>query len=237
MVLIRIAYVADLPPPDEIMKALGGAGQVSRRAAPATPPPADREPRAPLNVAAPSAASTGDGGFETSELPVEWVADDAPPLEAYGDLIEGLSEDDDAAPAPQGQSARPLRTFAEVAELAGERRDARLRTHLEEYVSLVKFDGTAGSIDLFLLPGAPPEIANDLREKLNRWTDRRWVVVLSKAAGEPTLGHQRRDREAAELAQLKKHPAVAAIFEAFPDAKFAAVRTTAVRGDDEAGTG
>ena len=237
MVLIRIAYVADLPPPDEIMKALGGAGQVSRRAAPATPPPADREPRAPLNVAAPSAASTGDGGFETSELPVEWVADDALPLEAYGDLIEGLSEHDDAAPAPQGQSARPLRTFAEVAELAGERRDARLRTHLEEYVSLVKFDGTAGSIDLFLLPGAPPEIANDLREKLNRWTDRRWVVVLSKAAGEPTLGHQRRDREAAELAQLKKHPAVAAIFEAFPDAKFAAVRTTAVRGDDEAGTG
>ncbi len=33
MVVIRIAYVADLPPPDEIMKALGGAGQVSRRAA------------------------------------------------------------------------------------------------------------------------------------------------------------------------------------------------------------
>ncbi len=237
MVLIRIAYVADLPPPDEIMKALGGAGQVSRRPVPATSPPADREPRSPLNTAMPSAASISDRGSEASELPVEWAADDAPPLEAYGDLIEGLSDDDDVPNAPQGQSARPLRTFAEIAELASERRDARLRTHLEEYVSLVKFDGTAGSIDLYLLPGAPPEIANDLREKLNRWTDRRWVVVLSKAAGEPTLGQQRRDREAAELAQLKKHPAVAAIFEAFPDAKFAGVRTTAVRGDDEAGTG
>ena len=176
--------------------------------------------------------------MEKTELSAEWAADEAPPLEAYGDLIEDLGGDDDDPPVtPQALSVRPLRSFADVVELAGERRDARLRTHLEEFVSLVKYDGMAGSIDLYLLPGAPPEIANDLREKLNRWTERRWVVVLSKAAGEPTLGQQRRDREAAELAQLKKHPAVAAIFEAFPDAKFAAVRTTAGREDDEAGTG
>jgi DNA polymerase-3 subunit gamma/tau len=124
-----------------------------------------------------------------------------------------------------------------VVELAGERRDARLRAHLEEYVSLVKFDAAAGSIDLFLLPGAPPEIANDLREKLNRWTERRWMVVLSKSRGEPTIGQQRRERAAAELDSIKKHPGVAAIFEAFPDAKVAAVRTTTRPRDDEAGTG
>ena len=51
MVLIRIAYVADLPPPDEIMKALGGAGQVARRASGGAIPPGEREPRAPLNEA------------------------------------------------------------------------------------------------------------------------------------------------------------------------------------------
>ncbi len=231
MVLIRIAYVADLPPPDEIMKAMGGAGQVSRRAPVGAPPPAERDTRAPLNEAPqPAAEVTRDehvtGSFETTDEP--------PPLEAYGDLIEGLGDEDDAPAAP---SLRPLRTFADVVELAGERRDARLRAHLEEYVSLVRFDGAAGSIDLFLLPGAPPEIANDLREKLNRWTERRWVVVLSKAAGEPTLGQQKREREAAELAAIKKHPAVSAVFEAFPDAQVAAVRTTARRGEDEAGTG
>jgi DNA polymerase-3 subunit gamma/tau len=231
MVLIRIAYVADLPPPDEIVKAMGGAGQVSRRAPGGALPPAERDPRAPLNEAPQQAAEVTREDVAPASFE---MTDEPPPLEAYGDLIEGLGDEDDAPAAP---SPRPLRTFADVVELAGERRDARLRAHLEEYVSLVKFDGAAGSIDLFLLPGAPPEIANDLREKLNRWTDRRWVVVLSKAAGEPTLGQQKRDREAAELAAMKKHPAVSAVFEAFPDAKVAAVRTTVQRGEDEAGTG
>ncbi|MGE5267681.1 MAG: hypothetical protein ACM3L9_09980, partial [Deltaproteobacteria bacterium] len=160
-----------------------------------------------------------------------------PPLEAYGDLIEGLGDEDDQLPAQSAPALRPLRSFEDVVELAGERRDARLRAHLEEYVSLVKFDGAAGSIDLFLLPGAPAEIANDLREKLNRWTERRWMVVLSKTQGEPTIGQQRREREAVELASLKKHPGVAAVFEAFPDAKVAAVRRTTRPKDDEAGTG
>ncbi len=234
MVLIRIAYVADLPPPDEIMKALGGAGQVARRASGGAIPPGEREPRAPLNEAPQQIAAAAELAADEAAPVAFEMTDEPPPLEAYGDLIEGLGDEDDA---PAALSLRPLRTFADVVELAGERRDARLRAHLEEYVSLVKFDGAAGSIDLFLLPGAPPEIANDLREKLNRWTERRWVIVLSKAAGEPTLGQQKREREAAELAAMKKHPAVSAIFEAFPDAKVAAVRTTARPSEDEAGTG
>jgi DNA polymerase-3 subunit gamma/tau len=97
----------------------------------------------------------------------------------------------------------------------------------------VRFDPTAGAIDLFLLPGAPPEIANDLREKLNKWTARRWVVVLSRTQGEATLGQARREREAAEIAALRKHPAVAAVIEEFPDAVIAAVRPIAVTLDDD----
>jgi DNA polymerase III subunit gamma/tau len=233
MVLIRIAYVADLPPPDEIMKALGGSGQESRRAGTGTSRPAERDARAPLNEAPTEAAAVATMPADDAPAAALEFSNEPTPIEAYGDLIEGLGDEDDTPAAP---SLRPLRAFSDVVDLAGERRDARLRAHLEEYVSLVKFDGAAGSIDLFLLPGAPPEIANDLREKLNRWTERRWVVVLSKSAGEPTLGQQKRDKEAAELATLKKHPAVSAVFEAFPDAKVAALRTTRTR-DDEAGTG
>jgi DNA polymerase III subunit gamma/tau len=98
-------------------------------------------------------------------------------------------------------------------------------------VSLVKFDA-AGSIELALLPGAPPEIANELREKLNKWTGRRWMVALSRTKGEPTLGEVRRQREAAELEALKKHAALAALLEHFPDAKITAVRPIVVQSDD-----
>jgi DNA polymerase-3 subunit gamma/tau len=111
------------------------------------------------------------------------------------------------------------RSFAEVVALVGARRDAKLKVHLEEHVSLVKFDATAGSIDLFLLPGAPPQIANELREKLIAWTQRRWVVMLSKTAGARPIGEERREVEAAELESLKSHPAVKAVLDEFPDAK------------------
>ncbi|MDP4361088.1 hypothetical protein QR510_31130, partial [Escherichia coli] len=78
------------------------------------------------------------------------------------------------------------------------------------HVSLVKFD-TAGGIELHLLAGAPRELPNELREKLNAWTGRRWMVALSNTAGQPAIGEVRRAREAAELADIQKHPAVEAV--------------------------
>ena len=112
-----------------------------------------------------------------------------------------------------------------------------LKMHLEDHVSLVKFDAAAGSIDIFLLPGAPPHIANELREKLNAWTPRKWVVVLSKAAGERPRGEVRREEEAAELEALKAHPAVKAVLAEFPDAKIAGIRHLLQPPEDETGTG
>jgi DNA polymerase-3 subunit gamma/tau len=129
-----------------------------------------------------------------------------------------------------------LRTFAEVVDHAGVRREAKLKVHLEEHVSLVKFD-PAGSIELHLLAGAPKELANELREKLNAWTGRRWMVALSKAPGQPPLGEVVRERTAAEIRDVEKHPAVAAILQQFPDARVTSVKPLAAGKKDETGTG
>jgi DNA polymerase-3 subunit gamma/tau len=220
MVLIRLAYTSDLPTPDELIRTLGGGAPPVRRPAlaPGDGTPADQ--RAPLN------SRTG--------APVAESLEDEP-SDAFGfDDGEPIGDDEDggasAFPAPSAK-ANP-RSFADVVALASERRDAKLKIHLEDHVSLVKFDAAAGSIDLFLLPGAPAELANDLREKLNAWTSRRWVVVLSKEAGAPAIGAVRKEREAAELESLKAHPAVRAVLEAFPDAKIAEVRRIAGRETD-----
>jgi DNA polymerase-3 subunit gamma/tau len=153
--------------------------------------------------------------------------------------MDGDAEIIDEAPTEEpisGAIADP-RSFAEVIALVAERRDAKLKVHLEEHVSLVKFDAQAGSIDLFLSPGAPPQIANELREKLIAWTQRRWVVLLSKEAGARPIAEARRERETAELAALKTHPAVKAILDEFPDAKIAEVRTLLGPAKDDTGTG
>ena len=163
-----------------------------------------------------------------------------PTLDASSDEDEAVEETTFAEAAFEEPAVASLvdpRSFADVITLVGERRDARLKVHLEEHVSLVKFDAQAGSIDIFLLPGAPPQIANELREKLIAWTQRRWVVLLSKEAGARPLGEVRREREAAELAALKSHPAVKAVLDEFPDAKIAEVRPLLGPAMDEAGTG
>ncbi len=214
MVLIRLAFTADLPAPADIIGALGGS--------------APRSPAKPVHSPAATPAATA---------PTDTLA----PVDEHGDTAsqEDIQEDIqlDMGPPVAGATTLPsARTFAEVIALAGAQREAKLKVHLEEHVSLVRFD-PAGSIELHLLPGAPKELANELREKLNSWTDRRWMVALSKTAGAVPIGQAQREREAAEIREIAKHPAVAAVLKQFPDAHVTSVRPLPTASTDETGTG
>lgn len=261
MALIRLAYTADLPTPDDLIRTLGGATVIRRSA-----------PQASTEAASPGSSSPHQGPLNAAPLDHRRIGNDAAPAVTAStspsrDAVNGealdagidveLDEADadadhfelDDGPTPMealpaSMTLREIRTFNDVVALVGSKRDAKLKIHLEDHVSLVKFDSSAGSIDLFLLPGAPPEIANELREKLNAWTGRRWVVVLSKTAGAPAIGVVRRAEEAAEIERLKQHPAVRAVLEVFPDAKIAEIRkiagttaTDAALDGDESRTG
>ena len=235
MVVIRIAHTADLPSPDDIIRTLGGvptprrsearpasesraAGKVEARAA--TPPVTARAPE-------PQDEDADEGRFAP---PLDEVPEPAMAPDIY-DESEG--EEDDLGPST---IERPedivLNTFEDAVNLVGRKRDARLKVHLEEHVSLVKFD-VAGAIELHLLDGAPPEIANELREKLNKWTARRWTIALSRRPGALPLGEQKRAEEAAEIEALKQHPSVRAVLDQFPDAEIASVKPIAAPAADE----
>ena len=87
--------------------------------------------------------------------------------------------------------------------MAGARRDARLKVHLEEHVRLVRFE--PGRLEINLVEGSPPGLANEIAEKLREWTGRRWVVVLSR---DWRAAHRevRRQREAAEQKSRPTQP-------------------------------
>jgi DNA polymerase-3 subunit gamma/tau len=209
MVLIRLAYTADLPPPDAIIKALSGAavGTPTTRGA----------------SAAPAHAAPAGGSARATEASVAQLkagVEEAADAEESDDGLEEVENDsDERADIDGGAAAFPVvRTFPEVVDLAGARREPKLKYHLEEHASLVRFD-PAGSIELHLLPGAPKELGNELREKLNAWTGKRWVVALNNTPGERPLGLIQREREAAELREARNHPAVAAVLQQFPGAE------------------
>ncbi|MBL8883614.1 MAG: DNA polymerase III subunit gamma/tau [Hyphomicrobium sp.] len=241
MLLIRLAYTADLPTPDDLIARLGGGTMPSRHASARSEP---RQERGPLNQDAAQGpqAALGAPGTEGQDHGASAEAAEGelfPVLDPEADAAEftdpgDLSEDDGPAAHAQPVMMPDPHTFAEVVALVGAKRDMMLKVHLEDHVSLVKFDASTGSLDLHLLTGAPAELANDLREKLNLWTGRRWMVMLSKTPGAPAIGAVRRQREAAELAAIKGHPAVRALLEAFPDAKIADIRRMAGSGLDGA---
>ncbi|CAK9041883.1 DNA polymerase III subunit tau (DNA polymerase III subunit gamma) [Durusdinium trenchii] len=117
-------------------------------------------------------------------------ADASAPNAAY-EIEPPLSQRPDA-------SAPWLRAFEDVVRLAGEQRDAKLRTELESYVHLVSF--AEGRIELRLHDDAPGDLAGRLTQRLKEWTGRQWVVTVNtQAEGAATV----RD---ARMAEVMAHP-------------------------------
>jgi DNA polymerase III subunit gamma/tau len=226
MVLIRIAYTSDLPTPDDLIRTLGG-GVVARAGGQASAPGRDAPPaRGPLN-AAPSAAPRATSGAARPAVVTETFADDpddgssVPPWEDLPPEAYGAYVDEDIASVAPRFNLNPA-SFHELVELVGQKRDAKLRIHLEEHVSLIKFE--TGQIEVKLLDGAPGNLAGDLGEKLTKWTSRRWVVVVGRGQGQRPIGEVNREIAAKQLAEVKAHPAVAAVLRIFPEVEVKTVK-------------
>jgi DNA polymerase-3 subunit gamma/tau len=198
MVLVRLAYAADLPTPGDLMRRLGdssGEGEGAPRAMPNRQAP--REPAPAMRREALMPAPEPSPVAET---------------------------EDPAPPAFQPSLANP-KSFEEVVALAEEKRDLKLKHALTEQVRLVRF--RPGHLELNPLGTAPKELGQDLMRKLKAWTGRVWIVALSGDEGAAPLGVQRREREVREIERIRDHPDVKQVLQHFPGARIAAVRATA----------
>ena len=137
-----------------------------------------------------------------------------------------------AAPSQEAQSApaRRVASFPELVALAGEKRDLMTKGALEADVRLIRFED--GRLEVALERHAQRTLINDLSRKLELWTGRRWTVVVSNEAGQPTLRSQyeveRNQRERAAEAD----PRVKEVLARFPGAKVVEVRRLAPEPPD-----
>ncbi|ODS03567.1 hypothetical protein AUC71_00785 [Methyloceanibacter marginalis] len=120
----------------------------------------------------------------------------------------------------------------DLVALADDKRDLKLKNALLEQVRLVRFK--PGHIEVNPLPVAAPDLLQELMRKLKAWTGRVWIVSTSDQEGAEPLGATRRAQAEREMEQLRAHPAVQEVLQHFPDARIAAVRSTAhaVPGED-----
>jgi DNA polymerase III subunit gamma/tau len=205
MVLVRLAYVADLPAPAELVRSVvaaptSGSGPVGSRgngAAIASNPSAASPAVAVVLPAetAPSRPTAGNAVLAIAELPASCVE---PVLD----------------PMPQ--------SFAEIVALFDKRREPLLRSHLWSHLHLVHFE--PGRIEVRPASGAPRDLTNRLGQLLSEWTGNRWLIAISEAEGEPTLRERDERRERDLRNEVTSHPLVQAVLETFPGATIAAVR-------------
>ena len=205
MVLVRIAYVADLPTPDEAIRMLdqngGGSQMASGGAVPSRPAPS--APVSSMSTASPMRTPASPrSGAEASARP-------------------------QMMPSAQTQSAPVLRitTFPQLVALAGEKRDILTKTALESDMRLVRFED--GRLEVALERNAARGLVNDLSRKLELWTGRRWTVVISNEAGQPTLRSQNEQARNEHARAAEADPRVQEVLARFPGAKVVEVRRLA----------
>jgi DNA polymerase-3 subunit gamma/tau len=198
MVLVRIAYAADLPTPDEVIRDIQQNGA-------AAPAPANGSP-APR----PGVAPRGDpprGGPRASLAPAQLVTAQVP---------------DYTAVRVEQPATLSIASFPALIALAHEKRDLVMKTALERDVRLVRFED--GQLEIALEPSARKTIVQDIQRKLSEWTSRRWMVVVSAEAGAQTV-HQQNEAQRSELEQgVCGDPLVRAVLERFPGAEIVGVR-------------
>lgn len=124
--------------------------------------------------------------------------------------------------APVQAEVASVRSYADVVALFGQRREALLHAALTHDVHLVKFQ--QGHIEIRPRDTAPRNIAGQMAEKLNAWTGQRWIISMSRAEGQPTIGETQRGNANAVRDEVTASPVVADILRVFPTAKITEIK-------------
>lgn len=209
MVLVRIAYVADLPTPDEAIRMLeqnGGGSPV---------------------VSGGGAARSGTGAPVASAAPVVSTAPVRMPTSSPS-AFGGGARPQMAAPAPDPQGAAPqlrITSFTQLVALAGQKRDIMTKSALEGDMRLVRFE--EGRLEVALEPNASKTMISELAKKFELWTGRRWTVIVSNEQGQPTLRSVNQAAKQEHARTAEADPRIQEVLSRFPGAKVVEVRRLA----------
>ena len=199
MLLIRLAYLSNLPTPADLVKKLNDneklTGIVTKPVFPDTMPNTanDSSTNEPLNL------------LKVSQQKLN------PQVENSRELHESALAD--------------LNTFEDVLKLANIKNERILFSNLTTNVHLVRFE--PGTIVFHPEKNAPRELSQDLANFLNTETGRRWIVTLSMdEPGEPTYQQRQLREKSEQIEEAAKKPFIKSVLQLFPGAEISDVKLT-----------
>ncbi|MEO9772542.1 DNA polymerase III subunit gamma/tau [Roseibium sp.] len=233
MVLVRLAYAADLPDPGDLVAQIRNGQNPFAGAAPSG------GGGSPSGGGGAQAIAVGMGGGPAS-------SGNGPAMQASArpqlSTIQGGLPSAGATPVParqpepqpdiQPEPAFNLKNLHDCVALASEKRDVPMKVAIQRQMRLVKFE--PGKIEIQPTEDAPPDIAGEFGRKLTEWTGQRWFVVVSRTQGRPTIHEEQEANQQQLLSDARSHPTVAALLSAFPGAKVVDVKVQVTQEDDAA---
>ncbi|MBU6298313.1 MAG: DNA polymerase III subunit gamma/tau [Alphaproteobacteria bacterium] len=200
MALIRLAYAADLPPTDKLVRDL------------LDNPPLEAGSKNPKDFSGKSGAS--------NPSPKSSLAS----FEKISTLPQGEGGNL-AVASSQTATAPTLRSLEDIAALAQAKGAPVLKVHIENDMHLIGLE--PGRLEFRPGDRAPKTLAADLGQKLKDWTGARWLVTVAREGGAPTLAEQKKAAKAARHERVLQEPLVRAVMDRFPGAEIVAVHDVA----------
>jgi DNA polymerase-3 subunit gamma/tau len=222
MLLVKLAFAADLPTPDEALKLLRDGAAVS----PATQAPASSSSANGSARASASAGTQAIAGNPSAATPLMSIVPHSATPGAGGAMHEGPAPAVAEArrpdsPSPERAPQLRIDSFEALVALADAKRDIAFKVALESDVRLVRFED--GRMEFALAAGANRELAHLIGRRLNDWTGTRWMVAVVNEPGQPTLRERKCAEEAEQLRGVRTHALVRAALKTFPGADIVAV--------------
>ncbi len=218
MVLIRLAHIAPLPTPAEIIRKLPDApdeASGTRPPAPSGNAPADDSGRPATAISMPTPntiAQHGNVPAIAEAMPSEPIA----PINA---------DSQPALATPQ------LDTLEAITALCEEKGEYILASFIRRHMRPVVVE--QGKIDAQLTGEADDRMLANLAKLLGSWTGQQWLVSVKQAGGAPTIEEGQAQAEQALFDKAATDPLVGAVLETFPSAQITAVNENA-NADDSA---
>ncbi|GHF11999.1 DNA polymerase III subunit gamma/tau [Kordiimonas sediminis] len=208
MVLIRLAYAADLPGPAELVKKLQNAG-------------------APAAGVQAGGAGPAGGGTQGQASMQGAAANPGQPMTAQATAqVVALRQSE-----PTGHAPHPMPiSFEKMIDLFHLEKEASLAVGLKDNSRLVSY--APGKMTLNLSNRLPADFIMRVKNCLKSWTGEDWVITLTKEGGDASVREQEVARDQKRRDEAMEDPVVAALFSAFPGAELLAVRENRDEDDD-----
>ena len=134
--------------------------------------------------------------------------------------IKNIAQQDKSEPKMKSQNVSneiKISSFIDLIDLCNKKKEIKLKYELENNVNLVTF--SEGRMEIAFNENLDKDFIKDLSNKLYNWTNKRWIISLSKKGGAISKKQEEQINKKKLFEDAKKSKVYKKVLETFPDAE------------------